>query len=523
LFDIDEYLSTSLENQTKKNYKRTTKVIHWMLKTSFIRFFGFCVISYILLTFIFALIIMAIAGIEPQCTTSNVDAFQSKDVDFIGGLNDSWQLSWTTFATVGYGVIAPSTSAIFLQNENDSDRHGTCILMGLFLSSESLFGILFVSFTGAIIFGKLTQFQNLAQIRFSSVMVLKFGEGLEDLDVEDENSINSNDVKEEELDNLDDSSTKKYPCPVLYFRIANSLHYNHCGQVINAQLNTIATVDIKNAFWSALASTDAEFTNALEIPVVGSTNQKLKNQSDHRKASNAKITSNQDGKSNTFNIISRFSSNSEKEGNMRRHLSLNSESLDDEDRAKKTKSRNTVMNLFRQHGIPLTQFNVFDIIKHNNKNQGSSTESDSEKDMRTQKLLLSNALFKSCIIHDEAQLDQPHLVFSKVLVDPDNHPYFTSSWNVAHTLNAESPLLTKEARTKVEQCGGYWPSDMNNEDAIRNGIDFDQFLVGFTGLSKVTGGDVYSHHVYKKEDIHVGYQFSSILVKKQRRVDWCTN
>ena len=91
--------------------------------------------------------------------------------------------------------------------------------------------------------------------------------------------------------------------------------------------------------------------------------------------------------------------------------------------------------------------------------------------------------------------------------------FFRTSWRVVHTLNAESPLLNRETRMKIEEAGGYWPAEMNNKDDVRDSIDFDQFLVTFRGFSKATGNEVYEHHVYTMADLNVGFQFGSILVQ----------
>ena len=123
-----------------------------------------------------------------------------------------------------------------------------------------------------------------------------------------------------------------------------------------------------------------------------------------------------------------------------------------------------------------------------------------------------NVLMKSAIsMHAEI----PNLVFANVKMDPVHHPYFRTSWRVVHTLNAESPLVKKDIRKRVEENGGHWPSELNNHDDVKNSIDFDQFLVSFRGLSKATGNEVYGHHVYRMDDINVGMQFKSILVQNE--------
>ncbi len=126
-----------------------------------------------------------------------------------------------------------------------------------------------------------------------------------------------------------------------------------------------------------------------------------------------------------------------------------------------------------------------------------------------------DTLQKSVNIHTDGSPDTPNLVFAKIKMDPIQHPFFKRTWSVFHTLNEESPLLTKSARKRVQENGGYWPADMNNIVDVRNSIDFDEFLISFNGLSKATGSDVYGYKMYKPKDLQVGYQFKSMLVENR--------
>ena len=192
------------------------------------------------LTFLFAFVIMGITKINPTCVTSNIfhehNSFQSK-------LNDAWQLSWSTFSTVGYGMILPATSSHFNDDMERFRKQHRCAFMGFMLSFECLLGILYISLASAIIFGRLTQFQNNAQVKFSSVLLVRYGEGARNVFNQDSCSFSSSSSDGDDEDDED----YDLPCPVLIFRIANLLNSPTSRQIFSASINAVATVDVKNS------------------------------------------------------------------------------------------------------------------------------------------------------------------------------------------------------------------------------------------------------------------------------------
>ena len=231
----------------------SARFIHWTLRTRLISLSVSSAFLLFSLTFIFALLIICIARLQPRCVTSSI--FES-NTPFTARLVDAWQLSWTTFTTVGYGMISPSTSSHIFEEMENNRNNMSCALMSGFLSFECLFGILFNSLAGAIIFGRLISFQNQAQIEFSSVMIVKFGKGLGDIDIDDESSTDDDEGK--------DDDDEKIPCPVLKFRIINLINSTPGkGQIVNAHLNAVATVNVNNST-STHSHTNKVFTNALK-------------------------------------------------------------------------------------------------------------------------------------------------------------------------------------------------------------------------------------------------------------------
>ena len=364
------------------------------------------------MTFVFALILIFIIRYNPQCITSNI--FDETKL-FSALLNDTWQLSWTTFFTVGYGVISPSTQSVF--DKNSALQNGSCIALSFVLSCESLIGILYNSFAGAIIFGKLLQFQSNAQIRFSNIMVVSYGNTIDDdINDDDDDVFSDND---EDASNL--KLSEKMECPVLRFRIVNLLKSRNKGHIVNSSVQAIALIDVKNAARNARVTHDIQYQNAFQ------SKRQLP------------ATSTKHFASSLYRFVRAPSM-------YKAHLEANKDS--------------------------------FDIVPP-----------------------------------PQAQVEAPSMVFMKIALDPASHPCFsTTPWRPAHTLNADSPLLSKAMRKIIKNNDGYWPAHLCTKDNIMANISFRQLLVSFKGLSKSTGTEVYLSHLYEFESLKVGCAFRSILL-----------
>ena len=139
----------------------------------------------------------------------------------------------------GYGLIFPGTS------QTAENVRQECVGITIIATLESFVGILFSSLCGAIVFAKMTRVASFAQVTFSDPMVIRYGAGLVSMDEED-----SEDDKEETkgIGNADDSKDFKFvgsklPCPLLEFRILNNLHGQHGGEIIDASVNVVASID----------------------------------------------------------------------------------------------------------------------------------------------------------------------------------------------------------------------------------------------------------------------------------------
>lgn len=179
---------------------------------------------------IFALVFFFISLEWPQCINSNGDMIGKGEGARIFG--DTFQMSWTTFSTVGYGIVFPATGA-----SNFPVPTG-CVSMGVLGSFEAFLGVLYAGFCGAILFGKVLRSQNHAQVYFSDPIVIRFGKA----ELSDGNSNSKSEEKEHDEEMGGDSDI---PCPSLEFRLVNRLHGVPSGEIVEANLDCVAILDPK--------------------------------------------------------------------------------------------------------------------------------------------------------------------------------------------------------------------------------------------------------------------------------------
>lgn len=465
----------------KRKSTISSRFIHWTLQTPPLLLLSTFIFMVAVLTFLFAFVIMGITKINPTCVTSNIfhghNSFQSK-------LNDAWQLSWSTFSTVGYGMISPATSSLFNDDMERFRKQHRCAFMGFMLSFECLLGILYISLASAIIFGRLTQFQNNAQVKFSSVLLVRYGEGARNVFNQDSCSFSSSSSDGDDEDDEDDD----LPCPVLIFRIANLLNSPTSRQIFSASINAVATVDVKNSMIDMPVSLEKQRRHALQssrILMNPSGFNPLHSSSFHpMNALNPAIQ----GIKKIVKIPS--------PDNLKKVVKLppgGSKEKDENPSAQATDD--TSLKDKRAEFL------------------NSNGKLAAKDDTKERSLLAQSMLIVDGLSHDiNAQDDVANLVFANIPITPNVHPYFTTTWRVMHELNENSPLLSKALRKEIKENKGHWPADKSHEKAVTDAIDFDQLMICFSGMSAATCSEVSHNHVYEKKDMKVGYQFKSILM-----------
>ena len=154
------------------------------------------------------------------------------------------------------------------------------------MTLEAFVGVLFASFVGAIVFAKVSRAQSFAQVLFSDPIVIRYGSGVmverPDEDEEDERqsqnierkldfqqsirsakssrllkSVSFRDRQDDSDSEQSDEENQRGPllqssiiqgsqqiaCPVLEFRICNRLYAIAGGEILDATVNIVASVD----------------------------------------------------------------------------------------------------------------------------------------------------------------------------------------------------------------------------------------------------------------------------------------
>lgn len=86
-------------------------------------------------------------------------------------------------------------------------------------------------------------------------------------------------------------------------------------------------------------------------------------------------------------------------------------------------------------------------------------------------------------------------IFSKLLIEASEHPFFKRCWVATHILDEHSPILKPRIRKLIRRHGGYWPEKLNNYSSIRESLQFNQILVSLNGVSNISASDVYAQKI----------------------------
>lgn len=181
--------------------------------------------GFFILTLLFAVFIWISGLRQPECIGGVSGGHSSSDF-----FSDAFILSWTTFSTVGYGLIYSGISA----DSSIADIR-VCTAITILVSLEAFVGVLFGSMCGAVLFIKVSRVQSFAQVTFGEIICIRYGSGLLAESDDDDNGT------AESLSSADDRDF--YPSPILELRVANRLHSIKGGEIIDATVNLVASID----------------------------------------------------------------------------------------------------------------------------------------------------------------------------------------------------------------------------------------------------------------------------------------
>jgi hypothetical protein len=323
----------------------------------------------------------------------------------------------------GYGSAYPAVGS-------QSDSRTNCFFITFICSLESLLGVLYSGFCGAILFGKVLRIQSHAQVIFSDPIVIRYGTGV----VED--------ADESSREHQGPMGQKTFPCPVLEFRIVNRLFNEAGGEIMDAALNVVANVDAHYVDPSKEDTTTQE--------------SRTTRKRHHRDTSG--------GSSSDATGSLPFSSSHHDRNTITTPSGGASPSF--------AKFLDPLHSWFPGKSEPLTMMEEDPSTRNVNKR-----------------------------------------IFSKMLIEASDHPFFKRVWLARHVLDDTSPLLKPRIRSQIRHNGGNWPSRLCNWSSIRDSMQFNQILVSLNGVSNVSACDVYAQKIYDFVDVNVGYQFVNMLYK----------
>ena len=377
-------------------------------------------------------------------------------------------------------------------------------------------GVLFASLCAALMFAKVARVQSFAQVTFSAPVVIRYGTGVmtegDDDDDDDDGS------------SAGDPAITHIPCPVLEFRIFNRMSSLVGGEIIDATLNMVASIDASQA------------------------DPTLQSRSSRRKRGKKK-------RGPTRAVHSRSPSPRNFLPPMRNESSLLSE-RSDESAPDTPDKKGHASIVLRDSPLPLPERGpapslVRRPIGQQNANDGSHLSPQAirlaprtysggrwsnsvlnrfpsvkkgKKERKRQdsgSVLFTNNMQHVSMRNTDTQAFEedpsgkiiPKKILSKLEVECPDHPFFRRIWLVRHTLDMNSLLLKPHVRNMLRRNHGFWPKELNNYESIRASIAFDQILVSLSGTSNADANSVYAQHVYHMVDVNVGYRFVNALYR----------
>ena len=254
----NETTSSFWLSQTEMIANGISRYVTWTYRSSFYVTIITSYIAFMGIMILFAVGIFLSGIMQPHCI------FVGGTKVFSGHFMDAVHLSWTTLATVGYGIIGPEipdtnrrwyvqqlliSCFIFCYSqiahvERTPFDHLCSIVVNMLMAFESFLGVLFGGFASAIIIGKMARFQSIAHIFFTDKICIKYGTAAAlDADDDDDDDVTNVETMDEHIDiSRPNADANDHPFPVLEFRMINLLSRERGGEILNAHVTVVASV-----------------------------------------------------------------------------------------------------------------------------------------------------------------------------------------------------------------------------------------------------------------------------------------
>ena len=147
-------------------------------------------IIYFVLMLVFAVFLWLAGRQYPACIVTSGSPFGDNSSKDSTMFSDAFALSWTTFTTVGYGMIYTAVGSDFdpngLGEENDTEPY-QCSLVVTLCTMEAFLGLLYAGMCAAILFGKVNRVQSHANVIFANSVCVQYEWAEEGKDDEEDN------------------------------------------------------------------------------------------------------------------------------------------------------------------------------------------------------------------------------------------------------------------------------------------------------------------------------------------------
>jgi hypothetical protein len=423
--------------------------IVWIYQTSFFAVLVISLTAYYALVFAFAGVVVAMEKASDGRCTSVTDMLVSSESAF----ELAFELSWTTFTTVGYGKVAPAGD--------------TCYAIRVGCSMFAFIGLLFNSLSAAIFFSKLERVLTKASVTFSSTICLQF----ETVDADRGARVDSyrrigcslRSVKGEVV-----------PYPFLEFRVIND-HANYKSRAVrNASCAALVSLSGKHA---DMISDGFEESSELYKEFV--TKSFSVDETDDARATNSSANGPLSQRSTVGKTKPSFFS-VDKTVAKKNALAASA----------KTKQRNISNGEERAN----TSFkNIYPAL--------SAMSSTKTKRQAARMAGLTDSIAQTAIIVQEndngkgQQAAPDGRVYFPLELEPSTNSYMKNVWYLRHTLNAKSPLLRYSVREKLKRDGVWDPSINTYEGIIATLVDFHKINVTFKGTSSASNSLLFTQKV----------------------------
>ena len=412
--------------------------------------------------------------------------------------------------------------------------------MNALAAIEAFFGVLYAGFASAVIFGKLIRIQALARVRWSDPIVVRYGTGVEvealdNTPAENGAAGNDSDDASEDLGTL----IKKYPCPILEFRVINECSHMEGGEIVNASITVWASTLAEMAKDSVRAAANLPGIHVMEpekttqkdgrksfmqvgvnmANVVATTAKRTVGVA--QKAGKATADAAQKASKATLDVA-------QKAGKATADVAQKASkaTLGAAQKAGKAtmdvaqKAGDFVVPRSSSHKPPVASEEPTLHDVETPPDPPISPEATFQERMAKERQELIDDVRKLTESNRHIALTEdptngliPQMIYSKLDIETDSHPFFKRVWIIRHKLDENSPLLSSVASDMIKANEGYWPEELSSYEKVREHIQFNEIMVTLNGTSNVSGTNVYSQKTYDFVDVNIGYRFANTLVQ----------